>query len=223
ENIPAGASVPAAATIIRAGSSMDDDVHAAAAPSSSISTAADKGKAPMVDDSLPADLLSEQERVLAGVPATPSFPTDVSIHAATSFAPADISVPAISFAHAAVSVPAETMKRVTPIVDMADAAMIKFDSDSDDDPLPYVPYAGWEMVPSPLGSVHAYRDMKGHTKHFTTLRELLHMMEKTDLQKLLGVVDELYQTEEPDTFVLLLWGDLHVLFQSLDDEDALDF
>nr|GFD01221.1 hypothetical protein [Tanacetum cinerariifolium] len=29
--------------------------------------------------------------------------------------------------------------------------------------------------------------------------------------------------EEPDTFALLLWGDLHVLFQSLDDEDVLDF
>nr|GEV33868.1 copia protein [Tanacetum cinerariifolium] len=97
-------------------------------------------------------------------------------------------------------------KRVTPIVDMADAAMIKFDSDSDDDddPLPYARYAGWEMVPSPLGSVHAYHDMAGHTKHFTTLRELLYLVEKTDLQKLLGAVDELYQKEEPDTFALLL-------------------
>nr|GEZ67570.1 copia protein [Tanacetum cinerariifolium] len=44
--------------------SVDTAVHAAAAPSSSIPTAADKGKAPTVDDSLPADLLSEQERVL---------------------------------------------------------------------------------------------------------------------------------------------------------------
>nr|GFC83848.1 hypothetical protein [Tanacetum cinerariifolium] len=58
---------------------------------------------------------------------------------------------------------------------MADGAMIKFDSDSDsdDDPLPYAPYASKEIVPSPLGSVHAYHDMAGHTKHFTTLRELL--------------------------------------------------
>nr|GEW06923.1 hypothetical protein [Tanacetum cinerariifolium] len=64
-----------------------------------------------------------------------------------------------------------------PIMDVADAAMIKFDSDSDsdDDPLPYASYAGWEMVPSPLGSVHAYHNMAGHTKHITTLREILHM------------------------------------------------
>nr|GEX27200.1 retrovirus-related Pol polyprotein from transposon TNT 1-94 [Tanacetum cinerariifolium] len=50
---------------VSAGSSMDlaGQAAAAAAPSSTIS-AADKGKAPMVDDSLPADLLSEQERIL---------------------------------------------------------------------------------------------------------------------------------------------------------------
>nr|GEW27044.1 aminoacyl-tRNA synthetase, class 1a, anticodon-binding [Tanacetum cinerariifolium] len=98
-------------------------------------------------------------------------------------------------------------KRVTPIVDVADAAMIKFDSDSDsdDDPLPYAPYAGWEMVPSPLGSVHAYHNMAGHTKHFTTLHEILHMVERTDLQRLLSAVDALYQSEDPDTFALLLW------------------
>nr|GFB50778.1 aminoacyl-tRNA synthetase, class 1a, anticodon-binding [Tanacetum cinerariifolium] len=65
-----------------------------------------------------------------------------------------------------------------PIVDIADDALIKFDSasDSDDDPLPYAPYADWEMVPSPLGSIHAYYDIEGHTKHFTSLCELLHMV-----------------------------------------------
>nr|GEU89622.1 uncharacterized mitochondrial protein AtMg00810-like [Tanacetum cinerariifolium] len=95
-------------------------------------------------------------------------------------------------------------KRVTPIVDVTDAAMIKFDSNSDDDPLPYASYISWEMVPSPLGSVHAYHNMARHTKHFTTLREILHMVERNDLQRLLGAVDALYQSEEPDTFALLL-------------------
>nr|GEW78637.1 ribonuclease H-like domain-containing protein [Tanacetum cinerariifolium] len=310
ENVPAGAGVSAAATTIPAGSSVDVVVHAASATSSSIPTAADKGKAPMVDDYLPADILSELERILKnlhdaqlgeelskkiyaeqeaefarqqeerstfrpkptldtpsakranqgapqeeaghyasgseqlctrklsasppirthdacsisvvlwfhpdlqllrrlmafyrsylvdGVPAASSFPNDVSVHAATSSAPADLSVPAVSHAHAAAFVPIETVvhtsesylddpltasehvsseptvsaptpsssrtrrkhiakKRVTPIVDMADAAMIKFDSDSgsDDDPLPYAPYSGWKMVPSPLGSLAIY-------------------------------------------------------------------
>nr|GFA88229.1 JmjC domain-containing protein [Tanacetum cinerariifolium] len=162
-------------------------------------------------------------QVPAGVPAVPSFLADVLVHAATSSAPADISIPAVSPAHVAASVPTKTVihtaestehvstasehvstaptvaaptpsssrtrrkhiakKQVTPIVDMADAVMIKFDSDSDSDadPLPYAPYAGWEMVPSLLGSVHAYHDMAGNTKHFTTLRELLYMVEKNDL------------------------------------------
>nr|GEU79369.1 JmjC domain-containing protein [Tanacetum cinerariifolium] len=44
-------------------SSMDPAGQAAAATSSTI-PATDKGKAPMVDDSLPGDLLSEQERIL---------------------------------------------------------------------------------------------------------------------------------------------------------------
>nr|GFB00313.1 hypothetical protein [Tanacetum cinerariifolium] len=98
-------------------------------------------------------------------------------------------------------------KRVAPIVDIADAALIKFDSDSgsDDDPLPYAPYAGWKMGPSPLGFVHAYSDMARHTKHFTSLRELLHTVERTDLQKLLGTIDNLYQRENPDTDALLFW------------------
>nr|GFA69448.1 hypothetical protein [Tanacetum cinerariifolium] len=109
-------------------------------------------------------------------------------------------------------------KRVTPIVDVADDALIKFDSasDSDGDPFPYAPFAGWEMVPSPLGFIHAYYDMDEHTKHFTSLRELLHMVEKNDLRKLLGVVDNFYQKEEPDTFALIFWrlyprAQVHVL------------
>nr|GEY35435.1 hypothetical protein [Tanacetum cinerariifolium] len=404
ETIPPGVRVPAAATTIPVGSSVDADVHAAAAPSSSIPTAAYKGKAPMVDNSPPTDLLSEHERVLknlydsqlgedlakkiqaeqeaefasqqenaahliyteanwldllakiatnsalskellgddvteenmnerlgmllmrwtmkkvktlsidqlrlefeyiqrhlersnllnfrrstfrpkptldappakranqeapqvpavstqdpAGVPAAPSIPTDALLPTASSSDPAAIPVPAVSIAHAAISVPAEPMvhsakshmddpltapehgsseptvtaptpsssrhrrkhiakKRVTLILDVADAAMIKFDSDSDsdDDPLPYAPYAGWEMVPSHFGSVHAYHNMAGHTKHFTTLRDILHMVERTDLQRLLGAVDALYQSDEPDTFALLFWrlyprAQVHVL------------
>nr|GEX86654.1 retrotransposon protein, putative, unclassified [Tanacetum cinerariifolium] len=324
ENIPIGVGIPAAATTIPTGSSMDAAVHGAAAHSSSIPTV-DKGKAPMVDDSLPTDLLSEQERILknlydyqlgedlakklhieqeaefarqqeelaqkaqaerllgddvtednmnerlgmlllrkrrelakqrftfrpqptldapsakranqgvpqvpaassqvpASIPAAPSFAADVSVSTATT-----LEVPAAescladtptTSAHVfvehyvAASTPSSSRKRrkhiakkrVTPIVDIADDALIKFDSDSgsDDDPLPYTSYVGWEMVPSPLGSIQAYYDMVGHTKHFTSLHELLHLVEKTGLQKLLGVVDNLYQREDPDTFSLIL-------------------
>nr|GFA70717.1 aminoacyl-tRNA synthetase, class 1a, anticodon-binding [Tanacetum cinerariifolium] len=313
--IPAGEGIPAGSTTILTGSSMVPTIQAAAASPSSTIPAADKGKAPMVDDSLPANQLlgddvneenrnerlgmllmrkrqelAEQSRVKpmnktqqrdyvrdfmknqsafvynqgwtmkqvpASVPIVPSVTAAVSVPTAPSVA-TDVSVPAVPLdpavdsahvdteVHAGESNPNDTTtafeqvsaehtiaastpsssrtrhkhlakKRVTPIVDIADDALIKFDSarDSDDNPLPYAPYAGWEMVPSPLGFIHAYYDMEGHTKHFTFLRELLHMAKKNDLQRLLGAVDNLYQREEPDTFALLLWGDLHVLFQSL--------
>nr|GEV66805.1 reverse transcriptase domain-containing protein [Tanacetum cinerariifolium] len=103
-------------------------------------------------------------------------------------------------------------KRVTPTVDVVDDDLIKFDSSSDsyDDLLPYAPYAGWEMVPTPLGSIHAYYDMEGHIKHFTSFRKLLHMVEKNDPRKLLGAVDNFYQRHKLATFALILWGDLHV-------------
>nr|GFB07448.1 hypothetical protein [Tanacetum cinerariifolium] len=260
ENIPAGAGIPAGNTTIPADSSMDAAVHAAAILSSSI-LAVDKGKAPMVHESLPADLLSEQERILknlhdyqlgedlakklraeqeaefarqqeelaqkaqagrvasptehgpgmsdqrrreldaaqliyteadwllgddvtndnmnerlvpASVPAAPSFVTDVLVSAATTLkvpaAESRLADTPTASVHVSVkhSVAASThsssrrhrkhiaKKRVTPIIDIDDDALIKFDSDSgsDDDPLPYTPYAGWKMVPSPLGSIH---------------------------------------------------------------------
>nr|GEX05053.1 hypothetical protein [Tanacetum cinerariifolium] len=93
-------------------------------------------------------------------------------------------------------------KRVTRIVDVADDALIKFNSasKSDGDPSAYAPYIGWEILPTPIGSIHAYYDMEEHNKHFTSIRKLLHMVEKNDLRRLLGNVDKFYQRHEPETF-----------------------
>nr|GFA97666.1 JmjC domain-containing protein [Tanacetum cinerariifolium] len=150
------------------------------------------------------------------VPAAVSVPADAVVHSDESH----LDDPPTASEHVSteptvdVSTPSSSRirrkhlskKRVTLIVDIADAALIKFDSasDSDDDPLPYALYAGWGMVPSPLGFIHAYYDMEGHTKHFTSLHELLHIVDKNDLRRLLGTVDDLYQREEPDTFALIL-------------------
>nr|GEW09840.1 hypothetical protein [Tanacetum cinerariifolium] len=137
--------------------------------------------------------LAAQSWVLASVPAASSFAVDVSVSAAT---PPE--VPA-----------AESRLADTPTasVHVYVEPSVAVDSGSDDDPLRYAPYAGWKIVLSPLGSVHAYSDMAGHTKQFTFLRELLHMAKRTDLQKLMGTVDNLYQREDPDSFALLLIDD----------------
>nr|GEU87107.1 synaptobrevin, longin-like domain protein [Tanacetum cinerariifolium] len=382
DTISAGAGIPADAQTIPAsstpipttggvsvGSSMDPAGQAVTvAPSSSAIPAVDKGKAPMVDDSIPANLLTEQERVLknlydyqlgedlakklhaeqesefarqqeelaqkaqaelllhllhkllgddvneenmnerlgmllmrkrrelaeqsrdkpmnkthqrdfmrdfvknqsasvynqgwtmkqvpVSVPVAPSIATDVSV-SAVSTTIADVSpaptlpVESVAEVHANESRPNENQtaseqvsaehtsttvaftsrvshatpsssrkrrkqiakKRVTPIVDVADDALIKFDnaSEGDGDPSPYAPYADWEMVPTPFGSIHVYYDMEEHTKHFTSLRELLHMVEKSDLRRLLGDVDKFYQRQEPETVGLILWGDLRTV------------
>nr|GEX43623.1 JmjC domain-containing protein [Tanacetum cinerariifolium] len=65
-------------------------------------------------------------------------------------------------------------------------------------------------VPSVYADTEYMLMSLGHTKHFTSLRELLHMVEKNDLRKLMGDVDNLYEKEEPDIFALILWGDLRV-------------
>nr|GEW76944.1 putative ribonuclease H-like domain-containing protein [Tanacetum cinerariifolium] len=290
ETIPVGNTPIPTTRGVSAGSFMDLAGQAAtAAPSSSTIPATDKGKAPMVDDFILVDLLTEQERtlknlhdyqlgedlanklqaeqeaefarqqeelaqkaqaesddvnkdnmnerlgmllmrkrrelaeqsrVLASVPAAPSIAADVSVSTVSTIT-ADVSpaptLPAKSVAevHANESSPDENQttseqifvehtsttvaftsgvshatpsssrkhrkqiakKRVTPIVDVADDALIKFDSasESDGDPSPYAPYDGWEILPTPFGSIHAYYDMEEHTKHFTSLRELLHM------------------------------------------------
>nr|GEV33815.1 xylulose kinase-1 [Tanacetum cinerariifolium] len=210
-------------------------------PSFSIHDPAGVPAAPLIptDASLPTASSSDPSAI--PIPAVSIAHAAVSVPAEPMVDPAEspmdppLTAPAHGSSEPTVAVPSPSSsrhhrkylanKRVTPIVDVADVAMIKFDSDSDsdDDPLPYAPYAGWEMVPSPLGSVHAYHNMAGHTKHFTTLREILHMVKRTDLQRLLSAVDALYQSEDLDTFAFLLWEDLHVLFQSLDDADSLHF
>nr|GFB27940.1 hypothetical protein [Tanacetum cinerariifolium] len=101
----------------------------------------------------PVPTVSSQDP--AGVPAAPLIPANVSLPAATSFAPANIPVPAVSIAYAAVFVPVE------PMVHPAESHM--------DDPL--------------TAPKHDFSE--------PTVR-------------LLGAVDALYQSEEPDTFVLLL-------------------
>nr|GEV16260.1 hypothetical protein [Tanacetum cinerariifolium] len=309
--IPAGSTPIPTTRGVSAGSSMDPAGQAAdVAPSSSTILAADKGKAPMVDDSIPADLLTEQERVLKNLhdyqfgedlakklqaeqeaefprlgmllmrkrmelaeqsrvkPMNKTKQRDFmrdfvknqsasvynqgwtmkqvkslsisqfkhefeyiqqnlersnllnfkrstfrprptleapiakrvrqgvpqTVHAAASHVPAsvladlsiatDVSVSAVSTMTADVSpaptLPAESVAEVHANESRPDENKTTFDaSGSDDDPSPYAPYAGWEMVPTPLGSIHAYYDMEEHTKHFTSLRKLLHMVEAT--------------------------------------------
>ncbi|GKB35546.1 hypothetical protein Tco_0880488 [Tanacetum coccineum] len=56
--------------------------------------------------------------------------------------------------------------------------------------------------------------MDQSTKHFTTLREILHMVDRQDLLKLYGLVVKYYENHPVAGVGLVLWGDLHVLMDS---------
>nr|GEY34808.1 JmjC domain-containing protein [Tanacetum cinerariifolium] len=49
---------------------------------------------------------------------------------------------------------------------------------------------GWEVLPTPLGVINALYRIDGSTKHFATLRQILHMVDRQDLMKLFGLVGE---------------------------------
>nr|GEX94974.1 JmjC domain-containing protein [Tanacetum cinerariifolium] len=87
--------------------------------------------------------------------------------------------------------------------------------DSDDEALAvWSTLVGWEIIPTPLGDINALYRMDQSTKHFTTLRQILHMVDRQDLVKLYRLVVQYYETHLVAGAGLILWGDLYVLFDS---------
>nr|GEV21724.1 ribonuclease H-like domain-containing protein [Tanacetum cinerariifolium] len=73
---------------------------------------------------------------------------------------------------------------------------------------------GWELLSTPLGEINALYRIDGSTKHFTTLRQILHLVDRQDLMKLYGLVVQYYEHHPTVGAGLLFWGDLQVLFDS---------
>ncbi|GJX88446.1 hypothetical protein Tco_0340460 [Tanacetum coccineum] len=89
------------------------------------------------------------------------------------------------------------------------------DSDDDSDPLFFWHvFAAWEVVPTGLGDINALYFTDKSSKYFTHLREILHLLDRQDLSKLYGMVVKHYKVNPLAGTGLILWGDLHVLFES---------
>nr|GEV29343.1 JmjC domain-containing protein [Tanacetum cinerariifolium] len=73
---------------------------------------------------------------------------------------------------------------------------------------------GWEVIPTPLGDINAIYRIDRSTAYFTTLREILHMVDRQDLLTLYGLVVKYYANHPVAGAGLILWGDLQVLFDS---------
>ncbi|GJU92972.1 hypothetical protein Tco_1317728, partial [Tanacetum coccineum] len=89
------------------------------------------------------------------------------------------------------------------------------DEDSEDEaPILWSAFASWEVISTPLGEINALYMMDQTTKHFTTLREILHMVDRQDLLKLYGLVVKYYENHPVAGAGLVLCGDLQVLMDS---------
>ncbi|GKD74354.1 hypothetical protein Tco_1332636, partial [Tanacetum coccineum] len=103
----------------------------------------------------------------------------------------------------------------TTDLDADDKTFIKVVSneDSEDEaPILWFAFAGWEEISTPLGEINAMYMMDQSTKHFTTLREILHMVDRHDLLKLYGLVVKYYENHPVTGAGLVLWGDLQRLY-----------
>ncbi|GJS76792.1 hypothetical protein Tco_0726673, partial [Tanacetum coccineum] len=87
-------------------------------------------------------------------------------------------------------------------------------SDDDTDPLFWHIFAAWEVIPTGLGDVNALYFTDKTSKYFTHLREILHLIDRQDLSKLYGMVVKHYEVNPLAGNGMILWGDLHVLFES---------
>ncbi|GJR63572.1 hypothetical protein Tco_1505734 [Tanacetum coccineum] len=87
-------------------------------------------------------------------------------------------------------------------------------SNDDTDPLFWHIFAAWEVIPTGLGNVNALYFTDKTSKYFTHLREIMHLIDRHDLSKLYGMVVKHYEVNPLAGNVLILWGDLHVLFES---------
>ncbi|GKD53059.1 hypothetical protein Tco_1286446 [Tanacetum coccineum] len=97
------------------------------------------------------------------------------------------------------------------------------DSASDDDtPVNLHGVVDWELLPTGLGWVNVIYRKDNSRKCFSRLREILHLVTRTDLMIIYGRVMTFYQDKKATGVGLVLWGDLKVLIDSPEVNDGSD-
>nr|GFD16536.1 hypothetical protein [Tanacetum cinerariifolium] len=102
-------------------------------------------------------------------------------------------------------------------LDADDQTFIKVVSNEDSEdkaPRLWSALVGWEVISTPLGDINALFRIDRSTAYFTTLREILHMVDIHDLLTLYGLVVKYYENHHVAGARLILWRDLQVLFDS---------
>nr|GEY21520.1 ribonuclease H-like domain-containing protein [Tanacetum cinerariifolium] len=89
--------------------------------------------------------------------------------------------------------------------------VVSFEESDDEAPPVWSALVGWEVIPTPLGDINALYRIDQSTKYFTTLRKILHMVDRQDLVKLYGLVVQYYETHPVTGAGLLLSWRLYTL------------
>nr|GEV64408.1 ribonuclease H-like domain, reverse transcriptase, RNA-dependent DNA polymerase [Tanacetum cinerariifolium] len=90
--------------------------------------------------------------------------------------------------------PKSTLQELDLDADAQTLIKVVSTEDSDDEAPPvWSALVGWEVISTPLGDVNALYRIDQSTKHFTTLRQILHMVDRQDLVKLYGLVVQYYE------------------------------
>lgn len=99
---------------------------------------------------------------------------------------------------------------------MNDQDLIKFDSKSEPgEDMFWAAITGWKIISKPMGDFNALTRIDGSIKHFSSLREILHLVDRQDLLALYGYVVAHYRHQTATGVGLILWGDLKVLMDSI--------
>nr|GEU96064.1 hypothetical protein [Tanacetum cinerariifolium] len=92
--------------------------------------------------------------------------------------------------------------------------VVSSEDSEDEAPLLWSALVGWEVITTPLGDINSLYRIDRSIAYFTTLREILHMVDRQDLVKLYGLVVKYYKNHPVADAGLILWGDIQVLFDS---------
>ncbi|GKA79239.1 hypothetical protein Tco_0785835 [Tanacetum coccineum] len=104
---------------------------------------------------------------------------------------------------------------------------IKYASDvdstfDDDTPVNLHAVVNWELLPIGFGWINVIYRKDDSRKYFTSLREILHLVTRTDLMIIYGRVMTFYQGKKAEGVGLVLWGDLKVFIDSPKVNDGSD-
>nr|GEV87504.1 aminoacyl-tRNA synthetase, class 1a, anticodon-binding [Tanacetum cinerariifolium] len=111
--------------------------------------------------------------------------------------------------------PKSKLKELDLDVDVQTFIKVVSNEDSEGEaPLLWSALVGWEVIPTPLGDINAFYRIDRSTAHFTTLRQILYMVDRQDLVMLYGLVVKYYENHPVVGAGLILWSDLQVLFDS---------